>query len=229
MFRDYYESYCKRHGDPEHGYQVNMPSAGEESRALTKVIVDKYFKTRAGGKSGDDASANSQTQYAEDLDLTPCILGAWEPAKEAPHIYMKYEGGDLFKVCMIVPAFSYDIPSDGKDSIERVKLILYPPKDNRVHYVYLDGSPSPNIGPCHGYNVVCTYIHYLELGIDAFCDCIDIYCSIFCDRKPESETDLIYAAVLTRVLFMRSLYPINSRPLPWTAAENYLKKQIKKR
>lgn len=236
MYTDLYSQYCIRHGNPDLGYSINLWESKSKNRAVAKVIADKYLKIhekeplfKTGSKSKTLKKELVIQQYTEDLDFAPCIRGVWHQAKEAPHIYMRYEGGDLFKVCFIVPAFSYDKASNNEDNIERARAVLYPPKDNRLHHIFLNGVQSPNIGPFHGYNVVCTYMHYIETGIDAFCDGIEIYDSIFRDPEPMSETELIYASLLARILFVRSVYPINSQPLPWDVAEKLLKKQIGKR
>lgn len=200
-------------------------SASAESRAYAKAIADKYLHV----KNPDNWDDTVCTGEMLDLDLAPCIRDIWRQSKDAPHVYMKYEGGDMFKVCFIVPAFAFDKPSVDKDFAERTKYILIPPKDNRVHHILLNGIPSPNIGPFHGYNVICTYIHYFEYGYDAFCDSINLYLKTFKVNKPLSEIELIYASLLMRIISIQSYYPVNARPLPWNVAERFLKRQLKKR
>lgn len=222
--KEEYKSFYRDYNKPDQNYKIPL-STSPESMAYAKAIADKYLHIH--NQNEWDGSVCKGAML--DLDLAPCIRGIWHQSEIAPHVYMKYEGGDMFKVCFIMPAFAYDKPSADSDSAERTKYILFPPKDNRVHSVLLNGVPSPNIGPFHGYNVICTYIHYFDYGFDAFCDTINLYLKTFKINKPLSEIELIYASLLMRIISIRSFYPVNSRPLPWNVAGRLLVNQIKKR
>lgn len=235
-----FNQYSSRIGNPEIGYF----SSDRNIPAKVKAIANKYLKVREGvwdheidGKviDGDLVGETNYTFYAEDLDFAPVIRGKWQQSKVCDNIYIRYEGGDLFKALFLCPHLAYD--KRGGSSIDesyRIKNILHihsigANDHNQVMYAYskLDKSEkSSYVGPRHGYDVVCTYVHYLEFGLHYLLYLLNVFTHEFPTYEISSEYDLIQAVVTTSAAFTYPFYPVNYSPVSYNDAEKLLSKII---
>lgn len=245
MNKSSFEQYSARIGNPERGYF----SSDRNISARVKTIANKYLKVREDiwlhrideivdkNIDEDSFSETNYTFYAEDLDFAPIIRKKWQQSKICDNIYMKYESGDLFKVLFLCPHFAYD-KRGGSDIDEsyRIKNILHihnigTDDPDQVMYAYanLDKSEqSSYIGSRHGYDVVCTYVHYLESGLYYLLYLLNIFTQEFPNYEISSEFDLIQAVVTTSAAFTYPFYPVNPSPVTYDDAEKALAKIVGK-